>query len=113
MSTGLGVQQLLLITSLTPSNASIFPEYILPNTRPFSTDPELLPRETYALCISFLAQTAKRFAEMGEGMKEATQAASGGAGGGEGMGEFEQGGGREVRWLFRFRLIPQSRRRKS
>ncbi|ORY82386.1 Other/VPS15 protein kinase [Leucosporidium creatinivorum] len=62
-------QTLLLITTLTPSNASLFPEYIFPNTRPFSTDPELLPRTTYAQCIASLATQAKRFLEMTEAMK--------------------------------------------
>lgn len=61
--------QLLLVTTLTPSNASLFPEYIFPNARPFSTDPELLPRTTYAQCIAALATQSKRFLEMTEAMK--------------------------------------------
>ncbi|CEQ42196.1 SPOSA6832_04001, partial [Sporobolomyces salmonicolor] len=62
-------QTLMLVTTITPSNVDVFPEYILPNTRPFSTDPEILPRTSYALCISFLAQTARRYLEMAEAMK--------------------------------------------
>ncbi|GAA5899743.1 hypothetical protein JCM5296_004211 [Sporobolomyces johnsonii] len=62
-------QTLMLVTTITPSNVDVFPEYILPNTRPFSTDPEILPRTSYALCISFLAQTAQRYLEMAEAMK--------------------------------------------
>lgn len=61
--------QLLLIKSLTPSNASIFPEYILPNTKFFSTDSEISVRITYAQCIAPLAKTAIRFLEMTEAMK--------------------------------------------
>ncbi|GJN87433.1 hypothetical protein Rhopal_000382-T1 [Rhodotorula paludigena] len=62
-------QTLALVRAITPSNVDVFPEYILPNTRPFADDPEVLPRETYALCISLLAQTAQRFLEMAEAMK--------------------------------------------
>ncbi|BGP38644.1 Serine/threonine-protein kinase [Rhodotorula kratochvilovae] len=62
-------QTLLLVRSITPSNVDVFPEYVFPNTRPFATDPEVLPRETYALCIAALAETAQRFLEMAEAMK--------------------------------------------
>jgi phosphoinositide-3-kinase regulatory subunit 4 len=62
-------QTLMLVTTLTPSNVDVFPEYVFPNTRPFSDDPEILPRETYALCIAALAQTSKRFLEMSEAIK--------------------------------------------
>lgn len=59
----------MLVTSIAPSNATIFAEYVLPNTKPLATDVELLPRTTYAQCISSLALTAKRFLEMTEAMK--------------------------------------------
>lgn len=62
-------QTLVLVRGITPSNVDVFPEYILPNTRPFSTDPEVLPREMYALCIAALAETAQRFLEMAEAMR--------------------------------------------
>ncbi|GAA5975929.1 hypothetical protein JCM10908_005330 [Rhodotorula pacifica] len=62
-------QTLMLVSTLTPSNVDVFPEYIFPNTRPFSDDPEILPRETYALCVIALAQTSKRFLEMSEAIK--------------------------------------------
>ncbi|GAA6055457.1 hypothetical protein JCM3770_002836 [Rhodotorula araucariae] len=62
-------QTLLLVRTITPSNADVFPEYVFPNTRPFATDPEVLPRETYALCVATLAETAQRFLEMAEAMK--------------------------------------------
>ncbi|GAA5884630.1 hypothetical protein JCM6882_005326 [Rhodosporidiobolus microsporus] len=98
-------QTLMLVTTLTPSNLDVFPEYVLPNTRPLATDPELLPRETYALCIPFLAQTAKRFLEMGEAMKEssATGGAAGGAGELAGLGETE--GGSEYTGNYDTRLL--------
>ncbi|GAA5898472.1 hypothetical protein JCM8208_006993 [Rhodotorula glutinis] len=62
-------QTLVLVRGITPSNVDVFPEYILPNTRPFSTDPEVLPREMYALCVAALAETAQRFLEMAEAMR--------------------------------------------
>ncbi|GAA6002182.1 hypothetical protein JCM10207_003113 [Rhodosporidiobolus poonsookiae] len=74
-------QTLMLVRTLSPSNLDLFPEYILPNVRPFSSpssEPELLPRETYGLCIPFLAQTARRFAEMGEALRSEPQPGTGG-----------------------------------
>jgi hypothetical protein len=65
----LAPSQLMLVSTITPSNAAVFPEYIFPNTRPFATDSEILPRATYAQCIAPLAQKAKRFLEMTEAMK--------------------------------------------
>lgn len=59
----------MLVKTIAPSNSAIFAEYILPNTRPFATDSELLPRTTYAECLASLASTAKRFLEMTEAMK--------------------------------------------
>ncbi|CAG8525259.1 17174_t:CDS:10, partial [Racocetra fulgida] len=50
--------------TITPSNATIFPEYIMPNLRKFATDPEILVRMTYAQCISTFAETALRFLEL-------------------------------------------------
>lgn len=61
--------QLLLVKIINPSNAAIFSEYVLPNTRALATDPEVLPRATYAQCIAALAQQAKMFLEMTEAMK--------------------------------------------
>lgn len=59
----------MLISTISPSNSAVFTEYIFPNTRPFTTDPEVLPRIAYAQCISFLADTAARFLQMSEAMK--------------------------------------------
>lgn len=58
-----------MVTTITPSNASVFPEYILPNTRAFASDPEVLVRMTYAHCIAPLAKTSARFLEITEAMK--------------------------------------------
>lgn len=50
----------------TPSNKSLFPEYIFPNTRPLATDSEVLVRVAYAQCLSPLAEQAKAFLELKE-----------------------------------------------
>ncbi|CAG8444654.1 3441_t:CDS:10 [Ambispora leptoticha] len=60
---------LSMVETITPSNAMIFPEYILPQLRKFVTDPEILVRMTYAQCISTLAETALRFLELTQGFK--------------------------------------------
>ncbi|BGP23345.1 other/VPS15 protein kinase [Rhodotorula toruloides] len=62
-------QALMLVSTLTPSNVDVFPEYIFPNTRPIANDVDILPRETYALCITPLAQTARRFLDLAEALK--------------------------------------------
>jgi len=53
-----------MVDSILPINARIFPEYILPNLRLFTTDKDDLVRSTYASCIALLAETALRFLEM-------------------------------------------------
>ncbi|CEG71017.1 Putative VPS15 protein kinase [Rhizopus microsporus] len=55
---------LCMVESISPINARIFPEYILPSLRSFTTDPDALVRSTYASCIALLAETALRFLEM-------------------------------------------------
>ncbi|CAO3616553.1 unnamed protein product [Cunninghamella echinulata] len=55
---------LCIVESISPINARIFPEYIIPAIREFSTDPNVLVRTTYASCIALLAETALRFLEM-------------------------------------------------
>ncbi|KAI9485192.1 MAG: armadillo-type protein [Benjaminiella poitrasii] len=60
---------LCTVESISPINARIFPEYIIPNIRPFSTDPDVLVRLTYAGCIALLAETALRFLEMTQLLK--------------------------------------------
>lgn len=53
-----------MVESISPINARIFPEYIIPSIKPFSTDPDVLVRLTYASCIALLAETALKFFEM-------------------------------------------------
>lgn len=64
-----GFIQLILVKVITPSNAAIFPEYIIPNIRHLVTDPEVSVRATYAQCITQLADTAVRYLEMGQALK--------------------------------------------
>lgn len=63
------VQILTQVNVITPSNASIVPEYIIPNVRYLVQDPEVSVRAMYAQCIAPLAQTADRYLEMGQALK--------------------------------------------
>lgn len=58
-----------MVESISPINARIFPEYIIPSIRSFSTDPDVLVRSTYASCIALIAETALRFLEMTQLLK--------------------------------------------
>ncbi|GAA5807781.1 hypothetical protein MFLAVUS_001160 [Mucor flavus] len=62
-------QVLCMVESISPINARIFPEYIIPSIRSFSTDPDVLVRSTYASCIALIAETALRFLEMTQLLK--------------------------------------------
>ncbi|KAG8712873.1 Serine/threonine-protein kinase [Ceratobasidium sp. 423] len=62
-------QVLMLVTVITPSNTSIFPEYIFPNMRHLAVDPEESVRCTFAQCIAPLADTASRYLELGQALK--------------------------------------------
>jgi phosphoinositide-3-kinase, regulatory subunit 4 len=59
----------MLVTVITPSNAAIFPEYIIPNIKYLVQDPEVSVRCMYAQCIVQLADTAVRYLEMGQALK--------------------------------------------
>ncbi|KAJ7672606.1 hypothetical protein DFH06DRAFT_96923 [Mycena polygramma] len=63
------IQVLMMVTVITPSNALIFPEYIIPNIKYVVQDPEVSVRCTYAQCIVQLADTAVRYLEMGQALK--------------------------------------------
>ncbi|PFH53431.1 hypothetical protein AMATHDRAFT_187356 [Amanita thiersii Skay4041] len=63
------VQVLMLVTVITPSNAAIFPEYIIPNIKHIVLDPEVSVRCTYAQCIVQIANTAVQYLEMGQALK--------------------------------------------
>ncbi|CCO36045.1 phosphoinositide-3-kinase, regulatory subunit 4,p150 [Rhizoctonia solani AG-1 IB] len=62
-------QVLMLVTVITPSNTSIFPEYIFPNIRHLAVDPEESVRCTFAQCIAPLADAASRYLELGQALK--------------------------------------------
>jgi hypothetical protein len=61
--------KLSLVNVITPANASIFPEYIIPNIQPLVHDPEVSVRSLYAQCIVHLADVAGRYLEMGQALK--------------------------------------------
>ncbi|KAG0092152.1 Serine/threonine-protein kinase [Podila epicladia] len=50
-------------------NVTIFPEYILPALQGFPSDKEVLVRSAYAECIAQFAQTALRFLELAQLLK--------------------------------------------
>lgn len=58
-----------MVTVITPSNAAIFPEYIIPNIKYLIHDPEVSVRCTYAQCMAHLAETASRYLEMGQALR--------------------------------------------
>ncbi|KZT63489.1 WD40 repeat-like protein [Daedalea quercina L-15889] len=63
------MQILMLVTVITPSNAAIFPEYIVPAVAHLVRDSEVSVRCMYAQCIVSLADTAVRYLEMGQALK--------------------------------------------
>ncbi|KAI9626663.1 hypothetical protein H4Q26_017761 [Puccinia striiformis f. sp. tritici PST-130] len=54
-------QVLLLVDMITPSNSSLFPEYLIPNLKHLIHDPSEFVRATLGKCIGPLALTSKRF----------------------------------------------------
>lgn len=61
--------QLMLVKAITPSNAAIFPEYIIPSIEHLVRDPEISVRCIYAQCMAPFANTALRYLEMGQALK--------------------------------------------
>jgi phosphoinositide-3-kinase regulatory subunit 4 len=59
----------MLVTVITPSNAAIFPEYVIPNIKHLVQDPEVSIRCMYAQCVVHLADTSVRYLEMGQALK--------------------------------------------
>jgi phosphoinositide-3-kinase regulatory subunit 4 len=61
-------QLMALVTVVSPVNAHVFPEYILPRMQIFlpgsSSDPSPLVRATYASCLGSLATSASKFLDM-------------------------------------------------
>uniref|UniRef100_V5EMI1 non-specific serine/threonine protein kinase n=2 Tax=Kalmanozyma brasiliensis (strain GHG001) TaxID=1365824 RepID=V5EMI1_KALBG len=63
------VQVLMLVRIVTPSNASIFTEYIVPNIKQLGLDSSTPVRCTFAASIVPLAETAERFLQMSQAMR--------------------------------------------
>ena len=59
----------MLVKVITPSNAAIFPEYIIPSIEHLVRDPEVSVRCIYAQCMAPFADTALRYLEMGQALK--------------------------------------------
>ena len=59
----------MLVKVITPSNAAIFPEYIIPSIEHLVKDTEISVRCTYAQCMAPFADTALRYLEMGQALK--------------------------------------------
>ncbi|KAL3419775.1 hypothetical protein PVAG01_08273 [Phlyctema vagabunda] len=61
-------QLMALVTVVSPINAHVFPEYILPRMQSFlpgsSSDPRPLVRAIYAACLGSLATSSSRFLDM-------------------------------------------------
>jgi phosphoinositide-3-kinase regulatory subunit 4 len=61
-------QLMALVTVVSPVNAHVFPEYILPRMQAFLpgsvSEPASLVRATYAACLGSLATSASRFLDM-------------------------------------------------
>ncbi|KAJ3330622.1 Serine/threonine-protein kinase [Blyttiomyces sp. JEL0837] len=62
-------QLISIFESITTADANIFPEYILPALRRFSSDPDPFVRGTYAQCIATLAETGLKFLELSQLLK--------------------------------------------
>ncbi|KAL0262663.1 Serine/threonine-protein kinase [Diplodia seriata] len=66
-------QVLALVSVVSPINAYVFPEYILPRLEPFlpghKSSPNPLLRATYASCLATLATTASQFLDMMQALR--------------------------------------------
>ncbi|CAG8742179.1 9168_t:CDS:2, partial [Acaulospora colombiana] len=56
-------------SAITPSNASIIPEYILQHTRHLASDPDVMVRCVYAQCLVPLTEIGALFLEMSHALK--------------------------------------------
>lgn len=59
-------QVLLQVDTITPSNSSLFPEYLIPNLKHLVNDPSEFVRATLGKCIGSLALTSKRFLNLAQ-----------------------------------------------
>ncbi|KAJ3267488.1 Serine/threonine-protein kinase, partial [Borealophlyctis nickersoniae] len=62
-------QVMCMVETITSGDANIFPEYILPSLRRFSSDEDAFVRATYAQCIASIAETALKFLELSQLLK--------------------------------------------
>ena len=54
------------VTDMSSGDASIFPEYIIPALKRYSSDAEVFVRVTWANCIATIAEAALQFLEMAQ-----------------------------------------------
>ncbi|KAI8460705.1 VPS15 protein kinase [Phakopsora pachyrhizi] len=71
-------QVLLLVEMITPSNSSLFSEYLIPNLRHFVNEPSELVRSTLGRCIGSLSLIAKRFLNLTQVMHQTQRRMIGG-----------------------------------
>ncbi|KAJ3026711.1 Serine/threonine-protein kinase, partial [Rhizophlyctis rosea] len=62
-------QVMAMIDTITPGDANIFSEYLLPNLKKFSSDSEAFVRATYACCIANFAEAALKILELSQLLK--------------------------------------------
>jgi len=58
-----------LVEVVTPVNAHVFPDYILPKLQNFASHNNPIIRATYASCLSSLADSASRFLDMAQALR--------------------------------------------
>lgn len=63
-------QVLAMVRYLTPVNAFVFPELILPALSAHTTDTSVLVRISYARCLSLVASTAARYLDLAAALRE-------------------------------------------
>lgn len=87
-------QVMALVTVVTPVNAHVFPEYILPRMERFlpgsASESSPLVRATHAACLGSLASSAARFLDMATTLRtDGSLPSAGDAGIGAGLAAFE------------------------
>ncbi|ORX83365.1 hypothetical protein BCR32DRAFT_150444 [Anaeromyces robustus] len=60
------VKLLQTVRSISPEDINIFTDYIYPNLKPLSKDPDVLVKATYAMHLSDIADIASRFLELSQ-----------------------------------------------
>ncbi|DBA05165.1 TPA: hypothetical protein N0F65_005015 [Lagenidium giganteum] len=67
---------LAMVKTVPLSDASVFPQYILPAVSSMPSDPDEMVRIAFAECLPSLAATSRRFLEIAHAMKQKSLAAS-------------------------------------